>query len=119
MRMDEAGNLLPAQAHGIDLYLFCYGHDYRACLRDYYQLSGHTPVLPRYALGNWWSRFYPYTEQSYMQLMERFAKERVPLSVAARAWPARDAERSSGRRRARLRNAVSCHGAGHGHGSPG
>ena len=82
MRMDEAGNLLPAQAHGIDLYLFCYGHDYRACLRDYYQLSGHTPVLPRYALGNWWSRFYPYTEQSYMQLMERFAKERVPLSVA-------------------------------------
>ena len=82
MRMDETGRLLPAKAHGIDLYLFAYGHDFTACLRDYLRLSGKTPPLPRYALGNWWSRFYPYTQESYMELMERFAAEGVPLSVA-------------------------------------
>ena len=82
MRMGEDGALLPAEPHGIDLYLFAYGRDFRAALRDFYHLTGPTPVLPRYALGNWWSRYYPYTEQTYMALMERFQAEDVPLSVA-------------------------------------
>lgn len=82
MLMDMEGNLLPAQEHGIDLYLFCYGTHYRECLHDFYHLSGHTPIVPRYALGNWWSRYHPYTEETYMQLMERFHQEQIPLSVA-------------------------------------
>ena len=82
MCMDEAGNLLPAAHHGEDLYLFAYGHDYRGCLRDYLTLSGSVPPVPRFALGNWWSRFYPYTQESYQALMERFEKEGVPLSVS-------------------------------------
>lgn len=56
MGMDEEGNLLPAREHGIDLYLFAYGCDFQGCLRDYLRLSGHVPVIPRFALGNWWSR---------------------------------------------------------------
>ncbi len=82
MRMDESGSLLPAEAHGVDIYLFAYGRDFKGALRDFYHLTGPTPALPRYALGNWWSRFYPYTEETYMALMERFASEKVPLSVA-------------------------------------
>ena len=82
MRMDETGRLTPAASHGMDLYLFAYGHDYKACLRDFYHLTGKTPPLPRYALGNWWSRFYPYTQESYKALMEQFREEGVPLSVA-------------------------------------
>ena len=82
MRMGPDGALLPAEPHGIDLYLFAYGRDYKGALRDFYRLCGPAPALPRYALGNWWSRFYPYTEQSYMALVERFAAEDVPLSVA-------------------------------------
>lgn len=82
MRMDGEGNLLPAEAHGVDLYLFAYGHDFKAALRDFYRLTGAAPALPRYALGNWWSRYYPYTQDGYMALMNRFAEENVPLSVA-------------------------------------
>ncbi|MBQ9038529.1 MAG: hypothetical protein IJ119_03470 [Clostridia bacterium] len=82
MRMDETGELKPARAHGVDVYLFAYGRDFKGALRDFYRLTGPTPALPRYALGNWWSRFYPYTEEAYMALMERFAAEDVPLSVA-------------------------------------
>ncbi|MFR3320986.1 MAG: TIM-barrel domain-containing protein [Lachnospiraceae bacterium] len=39
-------------------------------------------MVPRYALGNWWSRYYEYSEQSYMELMNRFEEERVPFTVA-------------------------------------
>lgn len=65
-----------------DLYFWGYGHDYFGCLRDFYHLCGKTPMLPRYALGNWWSRYYPYTEKTYTALMDRFEEENVPLSVA-------------------------------------
>lgn len=72
----------PRRNDGIDLYFFGYGHDYRGCLRDFYRLSGQVPLLPKFALGNWWSRFYPYTEESYLTLMEKFREQDVPLSVA-------------------------------------
>ena len=65
-----------------DLYFFGYGHEYLECLRDFYHLCGKTPMLPRYTLGNWWSRYYPYTEKTYKELMERFDAENIPLTVA-------------------------------------
>jgi hypothetical protein len=38
--------------------------------------------LPRWALGNWWSRYHPYSDESYLALMDRFKEERIPFSVA-------------------------------------
>ncbi|MBR2824317.1 MAG: hypothetical protein IKE24_11605 [Clostridia bacterium] len=82
MRMDGEGRLLPARPHGIDLYLFAYGHDFRGAMKDFLRLSGRVPVVPRFALGNWWSRYYPYTQTEYMHLMETFEQEGIPLSVS-------------------------------------
>ena len=65
-----------------DLYFFGYGHDYMGCLRDFYRLSGQVPLLPRFALGNWWSRFHKYTQQGYLDLMEAFQAHGIGLSVA-------------------------------------
>lgn len=65
-----------------DLYFWGYGLEYKACLRDFFHLSGAAPLLPRWTLGNWWSRFYPYTEEQYLSLMDRFAADKIPLSVA-------------------------------------
>ncbi|MDO5496077.1 MAG: glycoside hydrolase family 31 protein, partial [bacterium] len=65
-----------------DLYLFGYGQDFRAGLADYHRLTGATPLLPRYALGNWWSRYWPYSDEEYLELMDRFAADEVPFSVA-------------------------------------
>lgn len=66
----------------VDLYFFGYGHDYLDCLKDFYHLTGATPLLPRYALGNWWSRYYRYTEESYLALMEKFREKGIPFSTA-------------------------------------
>jgi len=66
----------------VDGYLFAYGLDYKAAVKAFYALSGSQPLLPRWSLGNWWSRYYDYTTKSYLALMDQFAEEKVPLSVA-------------------------------------
>ncbi len=80
--LEEDGQVTPRTAEGQDLYFFGYGHDYLGCLKDFYQLCGQAPLLPRYALGNWWSRYYRYTADEYKALMERFEQEQIPFSVA-------------------------------------
>lgn len=66
----------------IDGYLFCHGHDYKGAIRDFYAVSGKQPVLPRWALGNWWSRYYKYHQDEYIGLMDEFKEREIPLSVA-------------------------------------
>lgn len=78
----EDGWVEPRQKGVRDIYLFAYGHRYREALKDFYYLCGKTPMLPRFALGNWWSRYYKYTEESYMELMDRFEREEIPFAVA-------------------------------------
>ena len=80
--LDEDGWVAPRDGSRTDLYFFGYGHDYAAAVRTLYAVSGPTPVLPRWALGNWWSRYHPYTADEYLKLMDRFAAERIPFSVA-------------------------------------
>ncbi len=88
--MDDSGSLLiredgwvePRQGSCQDLYFFGYGHQYEKCLEDFYHLTGHTPLLPRFVLGNWWSRFHKYTQEEYQDLVCRFEKEEIPFSVA-------------------------------------
>ncbi|KAF7587096.1 hypothetical protein BBP40_007715 [Aspergillus hancockii] len=66
----------------VDGYLFAYGRDYKAAIKAFYAISGKQPVVPRYALGNWWSRYYPYRQDEYLQLMDEFRARDIPLSVA-------------------------------------
>ncbi len=89
----EDGWIETRQDGNVDMYLFCYGDsaikfDAKGCLRDYYQLTGKTPLLPRYTMGNWWSRCYTYTQEEYTELMKRFKAEEIPFSVAVidMAW---------------------------------
>lgn len=65
-----------------DLYYFAYGRDYQATLYAYYQLTGFPPLVPRFALENWWSRYYPYTQSEYIDLMRRFDEHHVPIAVS-------------------------------------
>lgn len=65
----------------LDLYFFGYGHDYQDCLHDYQLLTGKAPLLPRWVLGNWWSRFWAYSDKELLGLMDEFRTNGVPLSV--------------------------------------
>lgn len=70
------------QGKRIDGYLFAYGLRYKEAIKAFYAVSGKQPVIPRWALGNWWSRYYEYRAGEYLSLMDRFQQEEVPLSVA-------------------------------------
>jgi alpha-glucosidase (family GH31 glycosyl hydrolase) len=80
---NQAGWLEPRNALDgyLDLYFFGYGHDYQENLRDYYRISGNTPMIPRWVLGNWWSRFWEFTQEELGNLMMEFKQREVPLSV--------------------------------------
>ena len=79
--LDETGWVAVRQENTKDVYFFGYGYDYRGCIRDFYRITGAPSMLPAYALGNWWSRYHAYTQEEYLSLMDRFAKENVPFSV--------------------------------------
>jgi alpha-glucosidase (family GH31 glycosyl hydrolase) len=64
-----------------DLYFFGYGSDFAACLRDFTRISGSIPMVPRYILGNWWSRYWAYTQDELKSLMEEFRAHDIPLSI--------------------------------------
>ena len=65
-----------------DIYFFGYGRRYREAVHDFQKLSGPAPLLPRYALGNWWSRYYRYSEEEYLDLMDRFKREGIPFTTS-------------------------------------
>ncbi len=79
--LDDEGWIHPRRSGSQDLYVFAYGRDFLRGLRALYELTGPAPLLPRFALGNWWSRYHPYTAQEYVELVDRFRDEGVPLSV--------------------------------------
>jgi alpha-glucosidase (family GH31 glycosyl hydrolase) len=80
--LTDDGWIAPREPGRRDLYVFAYGADHRAAIRAFYRLTGAQPLLPRFALGNWWSRYHPYSAGEYLDLMDRFAADAVPLSVA-------------------------------------
>jgi len=64
-----------------DLYFFGYAQDYLAAIADYQLISGRPGLLPRWALGNWWSRYWAYSDQELLDLMDEFNEHKLPLSV--------------------------------------
>jgi alpha-glucosidase (family GH31 glycosyl hydrolase) len=79
---DQGGWLVARTApDNLDLYFFGYGHDYAACLREFQQVAGATPLIPRWVLGNWWSRYWAYSQKELQALMTSFRQREIPLSV--------------------------------------
>ena len=64
-----------------DLYFFGYGKSYTQCISDFQNLSGRVPILPRFALGNWWSRYWAYRQDELLELMHEFKNRVIPISV--------------------------------------
>ena len=78
---DAQGWLTPRAPGTQDLYFFGHGHAYRAALRDFHAVAGRPGLLPRWALGNWWSRYWAYSADELRALVDEFAEQQVPLAV--------------------------------------
>ena len=82
LAIKEDGAILPRENKESDKYYFAYGNDYIGATTDLYKLTGKVPLIPRYALSNWWSRYKAYTQEEYLNLMDKFKEEEVPITVA-------------------------------------
>ncbi len=79
--LDQNGNIITPNYKNTDTYLFVYNNDFGYGLRDYFNLTGLPPLIPRYALGVWWAKNEPYTESDVQILVNKFKKSGIPLSV--------------------------------------
>ncbi len=82
LSLNNNGEILSHTADGIDEYVFAFGNDYRSAVKALYMITGTTPIIPRYALGNWWSRYHAYTDKEYLRLLTSFEEHKIPLTVA-------------------------------------
>ncbi len=80
--LNEKNEFVLRHQQEADGYFFAYGREYKKALHDFYRLSGKTPILPRYALSNWWSRYYKYSQQEYIDLMDKFEDNHIPIAVS-------------------------------------
>lgn len=64
-----------------DIYIFSYGNDYKKALKTLFYVSGK-PALPRkYVLGSWYSRWWPYTDEEIIELIDEYDKYDFPLDI--------------------------------------
>ena len=83
MIIEETGSVIERKEEkgNVDIYLFMYYKNFQGCLDDYYRLTGYPALIPRYALGNWWSRNIAYNDDNLKDLVNNFETKNIPLSV--------------------------------------
>lgn len=81
MSIMEDGTLGDALQNHIDIYVFMYDKDFKQALFDYFKMTGAPAMIPRYALGNWWSRNTIYDDSSIHNLIRNFERKHIPFSV--------------------------------------
>lgn len=94
--IDKDGTFKNRESKMIDMYVFLYGKDIELCLKDYFMLTGNPALLPRYALGNWWSRNSAYEDESLDKLIDKFDRHQIPLSIVLlnHDWHIREYEKA-------------------------
>ncbi len=64
---------------GTDWYLFGYGDNYRAALKSLAAIGGPVPLPRKYALGAWYSRYWPFSSSDYRQIVGEYTQHDFPL----------------------------------------
>lgn len=64
-----------------DLYIFAYGHDYTGAIGDYIKVAGRIPMPPKYVFGYWWSRYWAYSQEEFLELANEFRSRKLPIDV--------------------------------------
>ena len=65
----------------IDWYIFAYGHDYTAALKDFTKVAGRIPLPPKWTLGYWWSRYWIFTDEELLGLGREMKEHDIPMDV--------------------------------------
>jgi len=64
-----------------DLYMFAYGHDYKAAVSDFTKIGGKIPLPPKFAFGYWWCRYWQYSDFEFINLAKEIRSFGIPIDV--------------------------------------
>ena len=77
-----------------DWYFFVYGNDYAGVLKEYSELCGRIPMIPRYTLGSWITDLnyeylpgteiidkYRYTDEDVKNIVRKFRDYDIPVDI--------------------------------------
>ncbi len=65
----------------LDYYFFAFDDDYKQALKDFTSIAGNIPMIPRYALGWWWSRYWVYSDKEIRELVTNIDNYDIPIDV--------------------------------------
>lgn len=64
-----------------EYYFLSYGTNYYCGLESFMNVSGHSPLPPRFALGSWYSKWKAYSSKDYREIVANYEKYGFPLDV--------------------------------------
>lgn len=71
----------PVDKDAADWYFMGYGHDYKAALTDFTKVAGKVPMPPKYIFGYWYSRYWAYSQNDFIQLVNDMENNDIPVDV--------------------------------------
>lgn len=64
-----------------DIYLFAYGHDYKAALKSLAAVSGDMEMPRKYFFGSWYSRWWRYTADEFLAIIDEYDEHGFPIDI--------------------------------------
>lgn len=78
-------NLSSVVGHSVDYY-FLYGPEMDQIIHEYRTLTGHTPMLPKWAYGFFQSKDRYVSQDEVLGIAHRYRQERIPLDAIVQDW---------------------------------
>ncbi len=66
---------------GVDWFFFLYGNDYKRMFQEYIQLTGPSPMVPRYIMGTTIASRHGYSGHEWKLIIDQFREKNIPLDV--------------------------------------
>ena len=85
-------NLRSLAGHSIDYY-FIYGPEMDQIIHEYRNLTGHTPMLPKWAYGFFQSKDRYVSQDEVLSIAHRYREEHIPLDAIVQDWLVEDRRR--------------------------
>ncbi len=78
-------NLRSLAGHAIDYY-FIYGPEMDQLIHQYRNLTGHSPLLPKWAYGFFQSKDRYVSQDEVLAIAQRYRKEQIPIDGIVQDW---------------------------------
>jgi alpha-D-xyloside xylohydrolase len=78
-------NIDSLAGHSIDYY-YIYGPELDQIVHEYRSLTGHTPLLPKWAYGFFQSKDRYVSQHEVLGIADRYRKEHIPLDAIVQDW---------------------------------